>query len=33
MRPKTLEPPYDAKLIGDNTGLTWSDTLHFAPQK
>ena len=28
-----LNAPYDAKVIGDNTGLTWSDTLHTIPQK
>jgi len=30
---KFLNAPYDAKVIGDDTGLTWSDTLHIVPQK
>ena len=27
-----LNAPYDAKRIGDNTGLTWSDSLHIIPK-
>ncbi len=30
---KFLNAPYDAKVIGDDTGLTWSDTPHIVPQK
>jgi hypothetical protein len=28
-----LNAPYDAKKIGDNTGLTWSDSLHIVPSR
>jgi hypothetical protein len=28
-----LSGPYDAKRIGDYTGLTWSDSLHVIPQR
>ena len=28
-----LNAPYDAKVIGDYTGLTWSDALHAVPQR
>jgi hypothetical protein len=28
-----LNAPYDAKKIGDNTGLTWSDSLHLIPSR
>lgn len=30
---KALNAPYDAKRLGDNTGLTWSDTLHLVPAR
>ena len=29
---RSLNAPYDAKQIGDNVGLTWSDSLHIAPK-
>ena len=29
---RALNAPYDAKQIGDYTGLTWSDSLHLAPK-
>ncbi len=28
-----LNAPYDAKRIGDYTGMTWSDSLHTVPQR
>ena len=28
----SLNAPYDAKRIGDYTGMTWSDSLHTVPQ-
>ena len=28
-----LNAPYDAKRIGDYTGVTWSDSLHAVPQR
>ena len=28
-----LNAPYDAKMIGDYTGMTWSDSLHTVPQR
>jgi hypothetical protein len=30
---RALNAPYDAKKIGDYTGLTWSDALHVIPQR
>jgi hypothetical protein len=29
---RALNAPYDAKKIGDYTGMTWSDSLHSVPQ-